>query len=461
MMVNTQDVQTPRTTHELEASFMGRFESALMEYAALSTDSSVALTADRRKGGACDRCSRSDGGGDEGGGDEGGDDCSGESGGESGAESGGEFSASALHIFAQLGHQATREQRPYPWDRIGAATPRACGCVTTAAHPAAHTSAARPCGRRGGSSASNGLVTLDSAPPLGKEKTKEGKENASMIARPASIVRRDATRREGAHSFGSVARFSPSGTMAHHRPTALPLAAARPATATRPATAPRSQGAGRQDEGASPRQTAAVTSEDPTTLTDSHVPRPFGGSAVGVLRFEYRRTAPRARVQRRPVPLGVAGLHGVVAQGGDAQGSAVCEAMGLDGVVGLAVLECCGEAFEGYCCKRHHPDDSVVCCKRHQTLQIPNQVPPSQPIAPTRKSSNGVSAGSSPAASSTPPSAWPSRTAGPTYSLPRAGRRGAFRETAIACVPKGNVQGAREPNRDFDGRPETACCRWS
>ncbi len=29
------------------------------------------------------------------------------------------------------------------------------------------------------------------------------------------------------------------------------------------------------------------------------------------------------------------------------------------------ILECCGEPFDGFCCRRHHPDDSIVCCLRH------------------------------------------------------------------------------------------------
>ena len=31
----------------------------------------------------------------------------------------------------------------------------------------------------------------------------------------------------------------------------------------------------------------------------------------------------------------------------------------------VEIVECCGDPYDGYCCKRHHPDDTVFCCRRH------------------------------------------------------------------------------------------------
>ena len=37
-----------------------------------------------------------------------------------------------------------------------------------------------------------------------------------------------------------------------------------------------------------------------------------------------------------------------------------------------AVL-CCGDEYDGYCCRRHHPDDAIVCCARHGATDLPPQ----------------------------------------------------------------------------------------
>ena len=37
----------------------------------------------------------------------------------------------------------------------------------------------------------------------------------------------------------------------------------------------------------------------------------------------------------------------------------------------IEIVECCGEEYDGYCCKRHHPDDDVECCSLHSKRPRP------------------------------------------------------------------------------------------
>jgi hypothetical protein len=50
--------------------------------------------------------------------------------------------------------------------------------------------------------------------------------------------------------------------------------------------------------------------------------------------------------------------------------SRAAEAATLKQIREAACVVCCGDEFDGYCCKRHHPDDSVVCCSRHAPVRM-------------------------------------------------------------------------------------------
>ena len=298
-------------------------------------------------------------------------------------------------------------------------------------------------------------------------KSKPAPVNTSMITKPASMLRREATGR-APHSFGSVPRFSPSGTMAHHGgPKVLPLAAAKPKRAPQTSAAstggrPQSAGAAAttrlaKDDGEQPQpQTARPVRGDVTTcvdcvpdsqtrerpptaterepyssLTNRYEPRPFGASALGVHQFRHRPTKPR---RAAPVKAHAASAGGVSV--GRAADAAPDEAAVFDW------FECCGPPFEGYCCKRHHPDDDVICCKRHQRAAELHE--PAR--CHTRLTATGEWRQVSPATAGGI-KAWPSTIGGPTFTFGKAGAKGPFRETAVAQVPKGHRQHPHEPGR--------------
>lgn len=197
------------------------------------------------------------------------------------------------------------------------------------------------------------------------------------------------------HTFGgALPRASPSGTMSHHAPRAVPTPAAAAALSARAraAATPRAPAARRASD--SPAPDACAAAEDGTP--DSGRPRSARASCA---------------VGRRPSSAGSGsggggGSSGGAAGGGSADGD-VLETMtfgadakggalayrpktaegvraaqrkgqlqalagnprtrggGGGGTAFAFVVCCCGDEFEGYCCKRHHPDDRVVCCARH------------------------------------------------------------------------------------------------
>ena len=139
------------------------------------------------------------------------------------------------------------------------------------------------------------------------------------------------------HTFGALPRVSPSGTMAHHvppssappRPTSTRAASRTPVE--EPPTRPTSA---RSKAGASVTTRAASRApSDPST--DARPLPVFGADAKGAIAYRSP-TAPSTK--RRP-PFS------------------------------FACIECCGEEFDGFCCRRHHPDDAVVCCDRHDPLK--------------------------------------------------------------------------------------------
>jgi hypothetical protein len=157
---------------------------------------------------------------------------------------------------------------------------------------------------------------------------------ASMITHASRLTPR--TSGPG-HTFGALPRVSPSGTMAHHVPpsSAPPRpTSARAASRTPVAEPPTRPTSARSQAGASVTTRAASQApRDPST--DARPLPVFGADAKGAIAYRPP-TAPQAK--RRPSSS-------------------------------FACIECCGEEFDGFCCRRHHPDDAVVCCDRHDPLK--------------------------------------------------------------------------------------------
>ena len=235
--------------------------------------------------------------------------------------------------------------------------------------------------------------------------------HASMVTHGPSALRGQVG---GHYGFGSLPRCSPSGTMPHHQPRAT----ARCAAKRRPGSASAQPGsadgeAARGSGTAGRRVLRGVPPEGANSAPQSGLERSaFGARAKGTLQFKYAPTVPRLRPPR----------HGREVPG--------------SGFDVLEVVECCGEPFEGYCCKRHHPDDAIICCKRHQ---------PSAPAC------CGLTAAMTRAQLGTPTPGLDRSRATPrtqrTFTFPRAGAAGPFRATAIVEVPRGHALGAREPGR--------------
>ena len=221
-----------------------------------------------------------------------------------------------------------------------------------------------------------------------------------MLVHPASHC--IDPRRTGASApgtkFSSLPRWSASGTMAHHA-NAVPSAAPRLALAssaagnrtnrTGPFTKPQKEVARQQVTQAAVAAAAAAAPIVPAA----------GALAEAPLRPEGSMIVEPASQIRDPAKVGV-GFLGLAAPGGLGYGAAGTKfshvrrflddeplagpvARCHGGIIphepesesravvarssspSMEVLECCGEAYEGYCCRRHYPDDAVVCCKRH------------------------------------------------------------------------------------------------
>ena len=76
-------------------------------------------------------------------------------------------------------------------------------------------------------------------------------------------------------------------------------------------------------------------------------------------------------------------------------------------------VTCCGEPYDGYCCKRHHPDDRAVCCEQHDPSEKARRA------KDMAKSAMGGRVGAG---------------KGPAFSMGRPSK-GAIRCTAIGAVP--------------------------
>ena len=180
-----------------------------------------------------------------------------------------------------------------------------------------------------------------------------GGADTSMMTHPASACRAPPRLDRGAHTFSRVPRMSPSGTMPHMAAGALTHAAAgagggarpRPSSAPPGAENARANGGG---GGAAPKR-ATVPAATPSDPLGAHERRPFGASAQGLV--AWRAMAPPAG-PRRPASARACG------PGGSRRGP-------------IEIVECCGEEYDGYCCKRHHPDDDVECCSLHSKRPRP------------------------------------------------------------------------------------------
>ena len=240
--------------------------------------------------------------------------------------------------------------------------------------------------------------------------------DASLLTHPASRCNVVGVGMSGrAHSFGRVPRASPSGTMVHHAPTAVtgganvPRAGAAASTATaavgttatvrrsaaaaapaepprrRPTSAPsqpRGRGGGHASSAranvpaaAAERVTAKEEKQELEQEYDDDEEEDEEETCV--VCDPYVGGKPDARKLAPPPPFGASGVvfgqaaRGVVAWRAPAprqppppRPTALAHAANYAGGPAL-IVECCGEPYDGYCCKRHHPDDAVICCGRH------------------------------------------------------------------------------------------------
>jgi hypothetical protein len=186
-------------------------------------------------------------------------------------------------------------------------------------------------------------------------------------------------------------------------------------------------------------------------MTNRHVARKFGASALGSHQFFHRPTKPR---QPQPAKAGTPDAGGageshvraaVEAAGFQVHPSPCCALHARPGnhqprtlrpAGAPQAVECCGEEFEGYCCRRHHPDDDVVCCSRHQReAELRAAAQHARALAGA-----GETRQASPAVAKAKP-----HTTSPAFTFAHAGGKGAFRETALSGVPKGHRLGSQEP----------------
>lgn len=275
--------------------------------------------------------------------------------------------------------------------------------------------------------------------------SKPGAPNDSMLAQPASRCvdfARASTSARG-NKFSSLPRWSASGTMPHHT-DAVPSTAPRLASAGAASARPHRRGphSGTRQELARQEVTeatvaaaAAAAPVVPAAGALAEPPARPGGSMIA---------EPASQI-RDPAKAGI-GFLGLAAPGGLGYGAVGTKfshvkrfpeddplagpvARGRGGVVpadpaatralavhtastpSLDVFECCGDAYDGYCCKRHHPDDAIFCCKRHGPTAILEQ---------------------------------------PQISGRAAAFSRAERETAVGAVPRGHtVQGKRPASARF------------
>ena len=254
----------------------------------------------------------------------------------------------------------------------------------------------------------------------------------------------------GGHTFGRLPRASPSGMMPHQKPKAdgagagaVPVARQRPQRPSSararmsgnakgegdeaagdgetndanglgvvqeranalarfygqtPPTQQRQQQQRRQSSRERPKSAGAIDEEKP----GGTAVRAFGADVRGGA-LSWGRPPTRSRV-----PLGshVANEQPVAKRGAAARHEEkkqqqAAPARTKPGSRAFAfvheVQECCGEEFDGFCCKRHHPDDSVRCCREHASV-VASAFTRSRLAAGERSCASSAAAGSSSAA---------------------------------------------------------------
>ena len=213
----------------------------------------------------------------------------------------------------------------------------------------------------------------------------------SMMTHPPSRVTPLAVAGKGpaavGHTFGGLPRTSPSGTMAHHAsmvPTPAATAALqRPRSArarlgggasdsdggsvssSRPSTADGGActgGSSRPSTGGSSRPSTA-RSERSSDSSGAPATSKFAADAKGgVLAWRKPEDGTKPRVATKPPSRQEIVRQQKAADDADA-------AVKKGAPFAFAVM-CCGDEYEGFCCKRHHPDDTVVCCSVHAPIRL-------------------------------------------------------------------------------------------
>ena len=242
-------------------------------------------------------------------------------------------------------------------------------------------------------------IPEDTTAPAAPNKKKANP--ASMMTHPPSrTVAVAGGRANPGHTFGSLPRTSPSGTMAHHKaemPTPTATAALQQKTKARMphggAENDMSEANARyaQYKAQPPpsfdkclpcgdsstenkRPSSAASSQDSTQQSVqqrqplSNKPGAFAVDAKGgplAWRPPSAATKPRERV--KPPSRQELKRQEKAFDAADAEVKKGALNPTACGPFAFAAV-CCGGEFEGYCCKRHHPSDDVVCCSKHAPL---------------------------------------------------------------------------------------------
>ncbi|KAJ1617302.1 hypothetical protein T492DRAFT_1100837, partial [Pavlovales sp. CCMP2436] len=131
----------------------------------------------------------------------------------------------------------------------------------------------------------------------------------------------------------------------------------------------------------SPRAQAAFGSTAPRATPSGHMPHHFSRPGTNPSQpHTTRESAPDANsegpagVRQAPLPSDWRPhLRTNIANSAPMNTTSKNGAEGLNHPEALprgSVTLCCGEAHEGFCCARHHPDPLVVCCELHDPLPL-------------------------------------------------------------------------------------------
>lgn len=251
----------------------------------------------------------------------------------------------------------------------------------------------------------SGPDTASEAPTRARHPTRTKlPPQASMMTHAPSRITHATTGKPlvgGGHTFGSLPRASPSGTMAHHVPKAAGAEAGvsaavvvrRPSSARgrlqadKAAPTDGSGGLGVVEERAAalarfykqpppkrpqsarerPQTADAATAGQPTSFS-SPAPKPFGADAKGgALAWGRPPTKPRVPLASRTEQTAqrASGTAVRSRQELKKQPAQPSTASAAPFAFVHDIQECCGDEYDGYCCKRHHPDDAIICCAKH------------------------------------------------------------------------------------------------